>query len=132
MRILLDTNMFLEILLGQEKAYTVKRLLAMDRGDRFYVSDFSMHSIGVILFRAKLKDTFTRFVADIVGGAGIEVLSLAFAEVEHVAEYSERFNLDFDDAYQYAIAEKHDLIIASFDSDFDRTVRSRKTPAQLM
>jgi len=33
--------------------------------------------------------------------------------------------LDFDDAYQYALAEKHDLIIVSFDSDFDKTGSTR-------
>ena len=32
---------------------------------------------------------------------------------------SRRFKLDYDDAYQYALAEKYNLIIVSFDSDFD-------------
>ena len=40
--------------------------------------------------------------------------------------------LDFDDAYQYALAEKHDLIIVSFDSDFDKTKRGRKSPAEVI
>ena len=31
-----------------------------------------------------------------------------------------RFKLDYDDAYQYALAEKDNLILVSFDSDFDR------------
>jgi len=43
-----------------------------------------------------------------------------------------RFNLDFDDAYQYAIAEKFNLTIVSFDSDFNRTERGRKTPAEVL
>jgi len=44
----------------------------------------------------------------------------------------EHFNLDFDDAYQYAIAEKYDLTIVSFDRDFDRTERGRKTPGEVV
>ena len=45
---------------------------------------------------------------------------------------TERFNFDFDDAYQYVIAEKYNLTIISFDTDFDRTERGRKTPAEII
>jgi hypothetical protein len=40
-----------------------------------------------------------------------------------------QFDLDFDDAYQYLAAEGRDLILVSFDGDFDRTRRGRKTPS---
>jgi predicted nucleic acid-binding protein len=43
----------------------------------------------------------------------------------------EQFNIDFDNAYQYRAAEKYDLTIVSFDSDFDRTTRGRKTPVEI-
>ena len=43
-----------------------------------------------------------------------------------------RFKLDYDDAYQYALAEKDNLILVSFDSDFDRTKRGKATPADLL
>jgi len=43
----------------------------------------------------------------------------------------EQFGFDFDDAYQYSAAEKYNLTIVSFDSDFDRTPRGRKTPAEI-
>lgn len=42
-----------------------------------------------------------------------------------------RFRLDFDDAYQYAIAGKHELTIVSFDGDFDRTALGRRLPADI-
>jgi predicted nucleic acid-binding protein len=35
--------------------------------------------------------------------------------------------LDFDDAYQYVAAEKHSMALVSFDADFDRTDRGRRT-----
>jgi len=42
------------------------------------------------------------------------------------------FNLDFDDAYQYVAAEKHNLTLVSLAADFDRTDRGRKTPADIL
>jgi predicted nucleic acid-binding protein len=39
-----------------------------------------------------------------------------------------RYNLDFDDAYQYITAEKNDLTLVSFDADFDRTEGGKKSP----
>jgi len=43
-------------------------------------------------------------------------------------EVSNQFKLDFDDSYQYAVAQKFDLRIMSFDSDFDRTEKGRMIP----
>lgn len=44
----------------------------------------------------------------------------------------QQFRLDFDDAYQYAAAGKHTLTLVSFDADFDRTDRGRKTPQEVL
>lgn len=41
------------------------------------------------------------------------------------------FHLDFDDAYQYVVAEKFNLTLVSFDTDFDRTDRKRMVPAEI-
>jgi hypothetical protein len=49
-------------------------------------------------------------------------------EVLALAEISKRFHLDFDDSYQYAVAQKYGLQILSFDADFDRTEKGRKIP----
>ncbi len=43
-----------------------------------------------------------------------------------------RFDLDFDDAYQYVAAEKQGLVIVSFDGDFNRTTRGKKTPTEIL
>lgn len=53
-------------------------------------------------------------------------------DLKELTGIAQQFGLDFDDAYQYAIAERYGLIIVSFDSDFDRTERGRKTPAELI
>jgi len=60
--------------------------------------------------------------------AGMMITSLSVNDMETVIESAKRFKLDFDDAYQYVIAEKYGLAIISFDSDFDRTEQGRTTP----
>jgi len=40
--------------------------------------------------------------------------------------------LDFDDAYQYAAAEKYILTLVSYDRDFDGTELGRTTPAKVL
>jgi hypothetical protein len=41
------------------------------------------------------------------------------------------YQLDFDDAYHYAAAEKYELAIVSFDRDFERTRLGRKVPSEI-
>ena len=54
---LVDTNIFLEILLGQRKKEEAKKFLSENIG-RLYITDFSLHSIGVILFKLKKPKVF--------------------------------------------------------------------------
>jgi len=63
--------------------------------------------------------------------AGVKMISLTAQDMEDLAKSAQVFNLDFDDAYQYIVAEKYDLKIISFDSDFDRTDRGRITPDEI-
>jgi hypothetical protein len=58
MKLLLDTNIFLEIILDQEKAADAKALLGSAGEHDLFVSDYSLHSIGLLLFRRKQHDIF--------------------------------------------------------------------------
>lgn len=129
MRFLIDTNIFLEIILEQEKAEEAKTLLSKTEDHDFFMSDFSLHSIGLLLFFRKQHNIFQQFLKDIVFNAGMIVTSLSANDMERVIASAKKFNLDFDDAYQYVIVEKYGLTMVSFDSDFDRTERGRTTPA---
>lgn len=131
MKLLLDTNIFLEVLLEQARANDAKTLLAKIDAHDFFISDFSLHSSGVILLKRNRVNTFRRFLSDMVTQAGTTIALLKAHEMEAVADHSVTFNLDFDDAYQYALAMKHDLTIVSFDSDFDRTTRGRSQPSTI-
>jgi predicted nucleic acid-binding protein len=94
------------------------------------LSEFSLYSLGVILFRGKKQEDFLQTVEDLLLTGGIRVVSLSVEDMPGLAAAARQFNLDFDDAYQYAVAEKYGLAIVSFDGDFDRTERGRKTPAE--
>lgn len=41
---------------------------------------------------------------------GIVVITLSAQEMERLIEVAQRFGLDFDDAYQYAVAERRGKI----------------------
>jgi len=132
MKLLIDTNIFLEIILDQEKAPEAKSLLTKTDEHKYFISDYSLHSIGLLLFRRKLHEIFGQFVKDMMINAGITTASLYIEDIDDIINASQRFDLDFDDAYQYVVAGKHGLTIVSFDGDFDRTELGRKIPSQLL
>lgn len=70
---LVDTNIFLEILLEQDKKESCKKFLINNIGN-LAITDFSLHSIGVILFRYHKIDVFHKFIEDIA--TNIKNLSL--------------------------------------------------------
>jgi predicted nucleic acid-binding protein len=129
---LLDTNIILEFLLGQDRADEVEKLFKVAEKDMLYISDFSVFSIGIIFFRKKQAELFARFIQEFVLESDILVVELQKSELKNLHYISQRFNLDFDDAYQYAIAEYYNLEIVSFNSDFDRTEKGRKEPKDLI
>ena len=128
---LVDTNIFLEALLRQERAAEVESFFQSIDLDTIFMTDFSVYSIGIALFRVKNFTIFTRFVEDMIVD-GISILSLTPEDLKTLNQSTQKFNLDFDDVYQYAVAEKYDLQIISFDKDFDLTERGRKEPIDVL
>jgi predicted nucleic acid-binding protein len=125
---LLDSNIFLELLLDQEQADKVEEFLRRMPGEKLHISEFSVYSVGIVQFRRKQFETFIRFLEDLIVIGGVRLLRLSVQDLEDLAAVARRFGLDFDDGYQYLVAEKYGLEIISFDSDFDRTEKGRKTP----
>ena len=128
----LDTNILLEFLLDQERADDVERFLSVIPHESLFVTEFSVHSVGVLLLRRKLHAGFVRFVEDLLVTGAITTIRLETEDLLSVSKTAERTGLSFDDAYQYVAAEKHNLTLVSFDADFDRTERGRKTPADIL
>ena len=114
---LIDTNIFLEILLDQEKKEKCKKYLN-NRIGFLNISDFSLHSIGVILFKSRKDEIYQSFINDTF--PRINLLCLPKDEYDKVLEISKEYNLDFDDSYQTAIADTFDLKISTLDKDFKK------------
>jgi len=129
---LVDTNVWLERFLEQEKAEDVRRFLETVASDEMFVTDFALHSIGIALTRLGQEDALLRFVRDAFVDGAVTLIHLEPEATERIVQAMGEFKLDFGDAYQYVAAEKHDLILVSFDSHFDRTARGRKDPAEVL
>ena len=114
---LVDTNIFLEILLGQDKKEMCKRFLDENIGD-LNTTDFSLHSIGVILFRYSKEDIFYKFVEDVIPDT--KILSLPMELYRDVVTVRKNLNLDFDDTYQYSVAKHYGLKVVTMDKDFEK------------
>lgn len=114
---LVDTNIFLEILLTQEKQKVCRKFLEVNFGS-LYISDFSLHSIGVILFRNNKENIFKTFLKDII--PNLEITTLPKMSYEDLADVKKKLGLDFDDAYQYQVARERDLKIVTMDKDFKK------------
>ena len=125
---LLDTNIFLEILLDQEQNLVSKEILNKSDLD-LYISDFSLYSIGIFLIRRKAFCALSDFLTDIEN-RGITLLKLNVHDIYQVSDICSSLNLDFDDGYQYYIAKLNNLQIVSFDHDFDKTPLGRIEPSK--
>ena len=128
---LIDTNVWLELLLEQDKAEDVRQFLQAIEGRLLAITDFSVYSIGIILTRLKKDVLFEDFLSDTIEDSGVKRIYLDSTDLKKLLAVRKQFNLDFDDAYQYVSAEKYGLTLISFDSDFDRTERGRKLPSQI-
>ncbi|MBI3987465.1 MAG: type II toxin-antitoxin system VapC family toxin [Lentisphaerae bacterium] len=129
---LLDTNIWLERLLEQERAAEVSQLLATVPGSELAITDFAFHSIGVIMLKLGKPEELIRFADDLVGEGEVALVSLEPHDTHAITDAATAYRLDFDDAYQYTAAEKYGLQLISFDDSFDRTPRRRKTPGDVV
>ncbi len=132
MKALLDTNIFLEIILSQERVEEAKSLLLKSAQHEFFITDYSLHSIGLLLFRRDKHEAFRAFLEDVLLHGGVSLLSLPPDDMDSVIASSQQFSLDFDDAYQYTAAITHEAILVSFDTDFQRTDKGYKTPLEIL
>ena len=129
---LVDTNVWLELLLEQEKANEVRKFFQETKASEISITEFSLYSIGIVLYRLKKDALFEDFVSDIIEDSDISKIVLSVFEIKTVIETGRRFNLDFDDAYQYVAALEHGLTLVSFDKDFDTTELGKKTPSEAL
>ena len=114
---LVDTNIFLEILLGQKNSQPCKDFLYENTG-KLNMTDFSLHSIGVILFRYEKEDVFAIFAEDILPSVTLHTLPLD--GYSQIAAVKQEYGMDFDDCYQCVVAKTQGLTVVTMDADFKK------------
>ncbi len=101
-----DTSVWLERLLEQEKSEEVGRFLGLTPSDKLFLTDFAFHSIGIVLTKLDRKDALLRFIQDAFIDGDVTLVHLEPEDTRNLVNIMEQFDLEFDDAYQYAAAEK--------------------------
>jgi len=114
---LVDTNIFLEILLKQNKSQGCKDFIDKNIGQQ-NISDFSLHSIGVILFKQNEDDLFSKFLNDAL--PLINLVSLPKDQYKALTNHRRKLKLDFDDAYQYSVCKHYEFKLITMDQDFKK------------
>jgi len=132
---LLDTNIFLEVMLSQRRKDEVKKLLtSIMRGElTAYISKFSLYSIEILLAKLGKFDELRKFLIAINKFQGLRVLSTTLLDDILIVNITKSTKLDFDDALQYYLVKKYNLRgIISFDKDFDNLDIKRYEPKDIV
>jgi hypothetical protein len=96
MKCLVDTNIFLEVILDQDQADSAKQFLSHAHRHDLYLSDYSLHSIGLLLFRCRQYDAFREFADDMLSSGNASVVVLPPDKLNSIGLAAQTFNLDFD------------------------------------
>ena len=81
---LVDTNIIVEILLRQAKAEEAKRFLESTVPENLFLTEFSLYSLGIILLRRKMHDTFLRALDDLLVTGGIRLVRLGLDGMQDI------------------------------------------------
>ncbi len=131
---LLDTNIFLEVLLDRGRAGECEELLGkLEAGELTgLLTSFGLHSVAVVLERLKGLDAYKLFLETITRLNGLLFYSTSPSEEIEVCGLAKETGLDFDDALHYYVAKKFDLDIVSFDKHFDGKGIKRVEPKDIL
>ncbi len=118
--ILIDTNIFLEYLLGQQRADDCLKAIEKIISDEIeaVITSFSLHSIEVIMLGKGLKEELKTFLAALSEIQYITLYNTSLLEDRQAIVEMERTKLDFDDAVQFCVARKLKATILTLDKHF--------------
>lgn len=98
----------------------------------YAISDFSLHSIDVILIRMKRHDRLIEFIDDLIIEAGMRRVGIPSTSLAAVVTGVLRPALDFYDADPVAVVEQYSMRLVSFNRDFDATPVQGIEPVDLL
>jgi len=127
---LIDTNIFLEVLLGQKNKEKCKSFLRrIYSGEKVVVTSFSLHSIIVIMESFGKTKELKQFLLSLLELKGMIIVYTRLEDEIKILELAGSKNLDFDDALQYYVAKLYKAeAIISYDRHFDDLDIRREEP----
>jgi uncharacterized protein len=133
-RYLIDTNIFVEFLLDQQRAEESLRVMEhIEKGElEAYVTSFGLHSIAAILDRRKELDLLEKFLERVIQAKGLQVYQTEPIEEKRITALARTVQLDFDDTLHYYVADILGATLMSFDRGFDKTDLKRIEPRALL
>ena len=119
--ILLDTNIFLELLMDRDKAGDCEALL-----ERV----FSLHAVEAVIGEG---DGLLDFLRNVENSLGLSVHDTDVSDEIAISLLSKTLGRDFDDSLQYYLAKKLGVdCIVSFDRHFDGLDVKRSEPSEIL
>jgi len=85
---LIDANIFLEILLQQDKSNICKNFI-IENIDKINITDFTLHSIGVLLFKQNEEKLFLKFISDTL--SKIPLISLPKNKYRNITNITKKY-----------------------------------------
>ena len=130
----IDANIFLELLLEQERANECGALLNLLEEGKIHgaVTAFSLYGTEIILESRNSRHKIIRFLDLCAQSEAIEILYTNPNEEQEIFRIAEKIGLDIDDAHQYWAAKKLNARFVSFDKDFDQTDLKRYEPDEIL
>jgi predicted nucleic acid-binding protein len=118
-------------MLSRARKSSCKRFLnALKTGEkRGVVTDFSVHSIMVVMGGFSKKGELKTFLSSLSAYKGLSVYTTTLFDELRAVDISQKENLDIDDSIQYSAALKLGVDgIVSFDKHFDKLEIPRIEP----
>lgn len=132
---LVDTNIFLEVLLARSRKEDCKKFLKELREGKKkgIVTDFTIHSIIVVMDSFKKLEALKVFLQSLTAYKGLHIFFTGLSTEIGAIEHALSKGLDMDDAIQYSAALSANAeCIVSYDRHFDGLEIPRKTPEMLV
>ncbi len=132
---LIDTNIFLEVMLSRERSEECKELMSLIRDNKVkgLVTDFTIHSIMILLEKfGRIKELKT-FLLSLRAYKGLWIYYTSILDELRAVDIVIEGKLDIDDAIQYSAAlATGSQGIVSFDRDFDFLEIPRLEPQEIV
>ncbi|HUY01400.1 MAG TPA: PIN domain-containing protein [Candidatus Deferrimicrobium sp.] len=123
MKYLIDTNIFLEVLLKRKRKEACKIFLTKVRtGEiRAIFSHFALYSIEILLSSQKKYNGLRKFLRSLTRYKGLIIYNTRLSDQMKIIEIMKKYALDFDDALQLCVALINQISgIVSYDPHFDK------------